>query len=150
MDYSESKHLFFKLTKKEDDIYSSCSFNVILKFDLQELDVKGNLHGTPLKEQYKIDKKVEIQYSDYFLPHPKVNLSNYEDYWKLCEKSNFENAEEKIQLPFPNIKVAGKNFSQIIGFDPLNDLDKIDPSAKKYEFVYAMLNLFESVVRILH
>jgi hypothetical protein len=144
--YNEPKHLFFKLSKNEDEVYASCSFNILLKYDVQELDAKGNPHGNSYKDQYKIDKKVEIAYADYFLQNKKVNLSNYEEMWKLSENSNFHSAEEKIQLPFNNMKVAGRNFSNIIGFEPLNDIEKVDSNAKKYEFVYSAVSVYESLV----
>lgn len=75
-----------------------------------------------------------------------MNLTNYEDMWKLSENSNFHSAEEKIQLPFNNMKVAGRNFSNIIGFEPLNEIEKVDSNAKKYEFVYSAVSVYESIV----
>lgn len=144
--YNEPKHLFFKLIKNEDEVYPSCSFNILLKFDLQELDVKGNPHGNPYKEQYKIDKKVSVNYNDYFIKNPKVSLNNFEEFWKLCENSNFNSTEEKIQLPLKNMKQVGLKFSEIVGFDPLNDVDKVDQNAKKYEFVYSTVSIYDSIV----
>lgn len=76
--YGETKHLFFKLEKKEDYIYSTCSFNIQLKYDVQEIDAKGNPHGAPYKDTYKIDKQVVVKVSDYFIQNPRVNLTNFE------------------------------------------------------------------------
>jgi len=118
----------------------------VIKFDLQELDVKGNPHGNSYKDQYKIDKKIDITYSDYFTKNGKVKLNNFEEFWKLCENSNFESIEEKIQLPYSSMKQVGQSFSQIIGFEALNDLNKIDVNAKKYEFLYSVVSIYDSIV----
>jgi uncharacterized protein YdgA (DUF945 family) len=143
---NEPRHLFLKLSKYENQIYSSCSFGLKLKYQVQEIDVKGNAHGASYPDEYKIDKKVEIKYSDYFVANPRVNLSNFEDFWKKCENSNFVSVEEKLQLEYNNIKAAGKGFSQLIGFEPLNELEKIDPTARKYEFLFAAISYIESLV----
>lgn len=145
---NEPKHLFFKLTKKEGIKYPYCSFNILLKYDVQELDAKGNPHGNPYKDQYKIDKKIELSYADYFVRNPKVNLQNFEEFWKLCEKSDFICLEEKIQLPYSNMKMAGNNFSQVVGFESLNEVEKIDQNAKKYEFIYSVFSFYDSYVFI--
>ena len=144
--FNEPKHLFFKMAKNEDEVYADCSFNILLKYDVQELDTKGNPHGSPYKDQYKLDKKVEVTYSDYFTPNKKVNVSNFEEFWKLSENSNFHSAEEKIQLPYNNMKLAGRNFSSIIGFESLNDVEKVDSNAKKYEFIYSAVSVYDSMV----
>ena len=145
---NESGHLYFKLLKNKDSIYSNCSFNCTLKFDLQELDVKGNPHGIPVKETYKLDKPVEVCYADYYIKNSKVNLDNFAEFWKQAEKSGYEKALEKMVLNYNNGKNAGKIFSETIGFEPLNDLEKIDNSAKKFEFVYAYKNYFENLIFI--
>jgi len=49
-------------------------------------------------------------------------------------------------LPFSSIKAAGKNISQILGFEPLNDIEKVDINAKKYEFIYYAGSLYDSKV----
>ena len=49
-------------------------------------------------------------------------------------------------MPYHNLKEAAQNFSQIIGFEPLNNLEIIDDSAKKYEFVYAYKNYLNSLL----
>jgi hypothetical protein len=144
--YNEDKHIFLKLVKSEDVIYGSCSFGVFLKFDVQELDAKGNPHGNLYKDQYKIDNKVEVKYSDYFINNPKVSLNNFEDFWSKCEKSNFLEKREKLQLPYTNMKQVGKNFSNVIGFEPLNEADKVDQNTKKYEFVYSVMNIYGAMV----
>ena len=87
---NETEHLYFGILKEKDEIYSNCSFNCTLKFDLQELDVKGNPHGIPIKETYKLDKIVEISYADYYVKNPKVDIDNFQDFWKQAEKSEFE------------------------------------------------------------
>ena len=145
---NESGHLYFKLLKIKDSIYSNCSFNCTLKFDLQELDVKGNPHGIPVKETYKLDKPVEVCYADYYIKNSKVNLENFAEFWKQAEKSGYEKAVEKMVLNYNNGKNAGKIFSETIGFEPLNDLEKIDNSAKKFEFAYAYKNYFENLIFI--
>ena len=145
---NESGHLYFKLLKNKDSIYSNCSFNCTLKFDLQELDVKGNPHGIPVKETYKLDKPVEVCYADYYIKNSKVNLENFAEFWKQAEKSGYEKAVEKMVLNYNNGKNAGKIFSETIGFEPLNDLEKIDNSAKKFEFAYAYKNYFENLIFI--
>ena len=38
-----------------------------------------------------------------------------------------------MQLPFNSIKAAGKNISQILGIEPLNDIEKVDENAKNEE-----------------
>ena len=146
--YNEAKHLFFKLSKLEDEMYAGCSFNILLKYDVQELDGKGNPHGSTYKDQYKLNNKVEMTYSDYFLKNTKVNLNNFEEFWKLCENSNFNSLEEKIQLPYNNMKLAGKSFSTIVGFESLNDVEKVDVSAKKYEFLFTAVSIYETMVFI--
>ena len=112
---NESGHLLFGILKEKDEIYSNCSFNCTLKFDLQELDVKGNPHGIPIKETYKLDKLVEVSYADYYAKNPKVDLDNFQDFWKQAEKSDYEKADEKMGLPYNNIKSAIEKFSDIIG-----------------------------------
>ena len=51
-------------------------------------------------------------------------------------------------LPYHNIKSAVENFSEIIGLEPLNNLDTIDSAMKKYEFVYAYKNYFDNLLFI--
>ena len=145
---NESGHLYFKLLKDKDEIYSNCSFNCSLKFDLQELDVKGNPHGIAVKETYKLDKMVEISYADYYIKNSKVNVDNFGEFWKQAEKSNFSKTEEKMGLPYNSVKNAAIKFSEIIGLDPLNDIEQIDSNVKKYEFVYAYINYFENLLFI--
>jgi coatomer protein complex subunit gamma len=145
---NESGHLYFKLLKDKDEIYSNCSFNCSLKFDLQELDVKGNPHGIAVKETYKLDKMVEVSYADYYIKNSKVNVDNFGEFWKQAEKSNFSKTEEKMGLPYNSVKNAAIKFSEIIGLDPLNDIEQIDSNVKKYEFVYAYINYFENLLFI--
>ena len=145
---NESGHLYFKLLKDKDEIYSNCSFNCTLKFDLQELDVKGNPHGIAVKETYKLDKMVEVSYADYYIKNSKVNVDNFGEFWKQAEKSNFSKTEEKMGMPYNSVKNAAIKFSEIIGLDPLNDIEQIDSNVKKYEFVYAYINYFENLLFI--
>ena len=145
---NENGHLYFKLLKDKDEIYSNCSFNCTLKFDLQELDVKGNPHGIPVKETYKLDKMVEVSYADYYIKNSKVNVDNFAEFWKQAEKSNFSKTEEKMGLPYNSVKNAAIKFSEIIGMDSLNNIEKIDTNMKKYEFIYDYINYFENLLLI--
>ena len=145
---NETGHLYFKLLKEKDEVFSNCSFNCTLKFDLQELDVKGNPHGIPVKETYKLDKTVEVCYADYYIRNPKVNVDNFQEFWKQAEKSDYKKGEDKMELPYHDIKSAAVNFSNIIGLDPLNNIDSIESSVKKYEFVYAYKNYFDNLLFI--
>ena len=145
---NETGHLYFKLLKEKDEVYSNCSFNCTLKFDLQELDVKGNPHGIPIKETYKLDKIVEVSYADYYIKNPKVNIDNFQEFWKQAEKSDYEKGEEKLGLPYHNIKSAAENFSEIIGLEPLNNIDSIDSNVRKYELDYAYKNYFDNLLFI--
>ena len=120
----------------------------MLKFDVQELDTKGNPHGPTYKDQYKLEKKVEVTYSDYFRQNRNVNLGNFEEFWKLSENSNFFTEEEKIQLPYSNMNAVGKSFSQLIGFESLNDVEKVDKNAKKYEYLFCVISIYESVLMV--
>ena len=145
---NESEHLYFGVLKEQDEVYSNCSFNCTLKFDLQELDVKGNPHGIPVKETYKLNNLVEVSYADYYFKNPKVTLENFQEFWKQAEKSDYEKGEEKMGMPYHNIKAAVEHFSEIIGLEPLNNLDTIDTTMKKYEFVYAYKSYFENLLFI--
>ena len=145
---NETGHLYFKLLKEKDEVFSNCSFNCTLKFDLQELDVKGNPHGIPVKETYKLDKTVEVCYADYYIKNSKVNVDNFQEFWKQAEKSDYKKGEDKMELPYHDIKSAAVNFSNIIGLDPLNNIDSIESSVKKYEFVYAYKNYFDNLLFI--
>jgi hypothetical protein len=146
--YGETKHLFFKINKIEDYIYSTTGFTIQLKYDVQEIDTKGNPHGTAYKDHYKIDKNVVIKVSDYYVTNSRVNLNNFEEYWKKAENSNFFLTEEKFQLPFPTIKAAAASLSNLLGFEPLNELDKLDVNVNKYEILYATVSYYESMVFI--
>jgi hypothetical protein len=70
------------------------------------------------------------------------------EYWKKAENSNFFISEEKLQLPFPTIKAAANSLSNLLGFEPLNDLDKLDVNVKKYEILYATMSYYEAMVFI--
>jgi hypothetical protein len=135
-----------KLLKDDNSTYSTCSFKATLKFDLQELDVKGNPHGIAVKEQYKIDKAVEVSYADYFAKNAKVTLMNFADVWKVAENSGCLRKEEKISLPYNSVRNAGKAISEIIGLTPVNDVSKVDTNAKRFEFVYAYVSYMESLL----
>ena len=145
---NETGHLYFKLLKEKDSVYSNCSFNCTLKFDLQELDVKGNPHGIAVKETYKLDKMVEVSYADYYMKNKKINVDNFSQYWEQALNSGYEKVEEKMGLPYNSIKNAGIKFSEIIGLDPLNNIEQIDTKVKKFEFVYAYVNYFENLLFI--
>ena len=77
----------------------------------------------------------EIYYADYYVKNPKVDVDNFQEFWKQAEKSDYEKGEEKMELPYSNIKSAFENSSEIIGLEALNNIEAIDPSVKKYEFV---------------
>ena len=79
----------------------------------------------------------EIYYADYYVKNPKVDVDNFQEFWKQAEKSDYEKGEEKMGLPYSNIKSAFENSSEIIGLEALNNIEAIDPSVKMYEFVYA-------------
>ena len=145
---NETGHLYLKLLKNNDDVISTCSFNIVLKFDLQELDVKGNPHGIAVKETYKIDKVVEISFADYYKKNPKVSLNNLPEIWKMAEKSNYTRQDEKIAMQASNVKEAAKNFTNIIGLNPLNDIENIDKTAKKFELNYAYMSILDSLLFI--
>ena len=50
----------------------------IIPFDVQEIDAKGNPHGNSYKDSYKMNKKVEVKFSDYFRYDPSVRVENFE------------------------------------------------------------------------
>lgn len=70
------------------------------------------------------------------------------NHWKLSEESDFQLFEEKLQLPFNSIKAAGKNISELLGMEPLNDIEKVDLNAKKYEYIYYAGSIYETKVII--
>lgn len=110
--------------------------------------MKGNPHGNPVKETYKINNPAEVSYSDYYSKNTKVTVENFAEFWKQALSSEFKQAEEKMGMPYHNLKEAAQNFSQIIGLEPLNNIDTIDSSAKRYEFVYAYQNYENSLLFI--
>ena len=142
----QSGHLYLKLLKEDNSVYSTCSFKATLKFELQELDVKGNAHGIAVKEQYKIDKSVEVSYADYFAKNQKVSPMNFADVWKVAENSGCFRKEEKMSLPYNSIRNAGKSFSEIIGLNPVNDVSKVDSNAKRFEFIYAYVSYLDNLL----
>lgn len=71
---------------------------------------------------------------------------NFRQHWKLSEESDYQLFEEKLQLPFSSIKAAGKNVSELIGMESLNDIEKVDINAKKYEFIYYAGSIYETKV----
>ena len=143
---NQTGHLYFKILKNSDVLYSSCSFQIILNFDLQELDIKGNSHGIAVKESFKIDKIVDISYADYYKNYNKVNLDNFSEFWKMAEKSGYSLVQEKIGLPYHNMKEAARNFSEIIGLNPLNKIENIENSVKKFEIDYAYEGITENLL----
>jgi len=115
---------------------------------LQELDVKGNPHGIAVRETYKLDKLVEVSYANYYIKNSKINIDNFNEFLKQEENANFSKADEKIGLSYNSLKNAAIKFYEIIGMDPLNNIEKIDTNIKKYEFVYAYINYFENLLII--
>ena len=112
------------------------SFQIILNFDLQELDIKGNSNEIVVKESFKIDKIVDISFTDYYINYNKINLENFFELWKMVEKSGYTLVQKK--LTFHNMKQVAKNFSENIGLNPFNKIENIENSIKKFEidFVY--------------
>ena len=145
---NQAGHVYLKLSKEEDFVYSSCSFNIVLNFDLQELDIKGNAHGIAVKEQYKIDQSVEVVFSDYFKVNKKVDFNNFKDVWKLAENSQYFKTDETLGMPYKDIKAAAIGLSEIIGLMPLNNIDNIEPNAKKFEFIYAYVSYLNNLLFI--
>lgn len=145
---NQAGHVYLKLSKEEDFFYSSCSFNIVLNFDLQELDIKGNAHGIAVKEQYKIDQSVEVVFSDYFKVNKKVDFNNFKDVWKLAENSQYFKTDETLGMPYKDIKAAAIGLSEIIGLMPLNNIDNIEPNAKKFEFIYAYVSYLNNLLFI--
>ena len=115
---------------------------------MQELDVKGNPHGIAVRETYKLDKLVELSYANYYIKNSKINIDNFNEFLKQAENANFSKADEKIGLSYNSLKNAAIKFSEIIGMDSLNNIEKIDTNMKKYEFVYAYINYFENLLLI--
>ncbi len=76
--FNEPKHLYFKLSRLEEINYPICYFSVNLKFDVQEIDAKGNPHGNSYKDTYKINKKIELKFSDFFKYDGVVRIDNFE------------------------------------------------------------------------
>ena len=76
--FNEAKHLYFKIAKKEEFNYPICSFGITLKFDVQEIDAKGNPHGNSYKDNYKISKNLDIKFSDYFICDGSIRTENFE------------------------------------------------------------------------
>ena len=113
---------------------------------MQELDIKGNSHGIAVKETFKIDKIVDISYADYYKNYNKVNLENFSEFWKMAEKSGYSLVQEKIGLPYHNMKEAAKNFSEIIGLNPLNKIENIENSVKKFQIYYAYESYTENLL----
>jgi hypothetical protein len=71
---------------------------------------------------------------------------NFSEFWKKAENSNFFYTEEKLQLPYPTVKAAANGLSSLLGFEPLNELDKLDVNVKKYEILFATMSYYETMV----
>jgi len=147
--YGELKHIYFKINKLTESVYSTCHFNIQLKYDVQEIDAKGNPHGPPYKDTYKPNKNsISVRVSDYYRNNTKVNLENFDECWKKTASGDFFNVEETFVLPHPTIKAAATSISNLLGFDPLNDLEKLDVNVKKFEISYATVSYLDSMVFI--
>jgi hypothetical protein len=57
-------------------------------------------------------------------------------------------SEEKYNLPYEDMKVAGNSVTELFGLEPLSSLDKVDKSVKKYEFQFAATSFDESLTFI--
>jgi len=87
-----------------------------------------------------LKKKVEIKVSDYFSKNPQVTLTNFDEFWKLAEKNNYAQENGTYNLPYTSIKQVGTSVSEIIGINPLNDLDNINPDIRKFEFYFSSIS----------
>ena len=70
----DTRHLYLQLIKKEK--YSHCSFVAVFKYTVQEKDAKGNVFQE-YKDSFKVQKKVDVKISDYFMRNPQVFLNNF-------------------------------------------------------------------------
>ena len=93
-----------------------------------------------------MDKIVDTSYADYYKNYNKVNLDNFSEFWKMAEKSAFSLVQEKIGLPYHNMKEAARNFSEIIGLNLFNKIEKIDNSVKQIEIDYAYEGFTENLL----
>jgi hypothetical protein len=64
----------------------------------------------------------------------------------MCEDSNFDSAEETLELPYQNMLNVAKNIPDFVGLQPLNDIKNIDPGLKKYVFLFSMQTFQNSIV----
>ncbi len=71
----ECKHIYLKLIKREK--YSHCSFVSLFKYTVQEKDAKGNIFEE-YKDTLKIEKRIEVKVSDYFVRNTQVFVNNFE------------------------------------------------------------------------
>ncbi len=94
--YNEPKHLYLKIARIEEENYPTCIFGINLKYDVQEIDIKGNPHGNTYKDSYKINKKVEVKFSDYFKYDPSVKINNFEYYLIFKNKNNLMFLSKRI------------------------------------------------------
>jgi len=144
---NETKLLYMKLVFAEDIKYPNFSFNPNFNFEVQELDSKGSAYGDSYKDSYGIEKKVEIKFSDLLCMNNNVQEDSISDIWAdLSENDNFDISENKLKLPYPNIKKAGQEISKLLGMLPLNSLDNLDKLSQKFEFFYYYNSCYKTSV----
>ena len=147
--YEEAKNLYINFKSKPNVKYPSITFNVGLLYDVYELDHKGNPHGDSYKDKYLCDKKVEIKFSDYLSSHSIISIEVFSNKWnELAEKDEYFITDNKLKLPYRNIKKAIQEISKLLSINPLNDISVIDKSASKYEFVFANESIYGTTTLI--
>lgn len=149
--FGEVKTLFMRLTPNTSQKYAYTMFSLVLHYDVQELDAKGNPHGASYKDNHVIYKKIDIKFSDYMTPHTKINEGNFASEWNTSTESESFNAyDNKLKLPYSSIKKAGQEISKLIGLQPFENLNNLDKSASKFKFTYAYESIYGTSVRDLY
>lgn len=148
--FGETKTLFMKLTPNTSQKYAYTLFTLVLNYDVQELDAKGNPHGAAYKDNHLIYKKIDIKFSDYMTSHSKINESNFTTEWNTSssESESFNSYDKKLKLPYSSIKKAGQEISKLIGLQPFENLNTLDKSATKFKFTYAYESIYGTTVSI--
>lgn len=141
--YEESKNIFLRLQSKNNVKFPSISFSVDLVFDVYELDNKGNPHGDSYADKYPINKKIDIKYSDYLVIHKRLSIENFNEEFILKQgNKDYHINENKLKLPYKNIKKAIQELSKVIGISPLTDVNNVDKTATKYEFLFGSESIY--------
>lgn len=144
---NETRTLYAKLCAEKDTRYPHISFNANFVFDVQELDNKGTAYGDTYKDSYALDKKIEVSFSDFLRPLPEVQEDTFFSHWENYEtKEEFELADNKMKLPYPNIKKAVNEIIKLLGIYPVNSIEGLDKHAAKYELLFAYGSSYKTVV----